>query len=445
MDNRAIVIGGSMSGLLTARVLSDFFAEVTIIERDSLSNEGEHRRGVPQSRHAHGLLAGGSDELEDLFPAILDELVEAGALRADVVNDGRWYFEGGPLRRSPSGTNGILLSRPLLEGGVRRRVRSLRNVTIVDGVSVRGLLHADGRVVGVNTDSETLRADLVVDCSGRASKSLKWLELMNFPQPLEEKVEMNVAYTTRLFRRSERDLKGDLFAVVPATPQKAQSGVLLAQENDRWIVGLVSRFGIQPPADIDGFREFARDLEAPYIYDAIRNAEPIGEAATMRFPSSIRRRFERLRRHPEGFLVCGDAICSFNPVYGQGMTVAAMQAKSLHDLLSVGVEDLARRFYRAAAKVIDTPWALAVGSDLRMPETKGKRTLAGKLMGWYVSKLHKFAHTSAEAATSFLRVAQLLDDPAVLLRPGLVFRVLTNTTARPKRAKASHPVLARPQ
>ena len=445
MNNKAIVIGGSMSGLLAARVLSDFFAEVVVIERDSLAREGEHRRGVPQSRHAHGLLAGGSDELEDLFPAILDELVEAGALRADVVNDGLWHFEGAPLRRSPSGTNGILLSRPLLEGGVRKRVRALRNVTIVDGVSVRGLLHADGRVVGVNTDTETLRADLVVDCSGRASKSLKWLAAMNFPRPLEEEVEMNVAYTTRLFRRRERDLNGDLFAVVPATPKKAESGVLLAQENDRWIVGLVSRFGIQPPADLDGFREFARDLEAPYIYDAIRDAEPIGDAATMRFPSSIRRRFERLRRHPEGFLVCGDAICSFNPVYGQGMTVAAMQAKALHDLLSVGIEDLASRFYKAAAKVIDTPWALAVGSDLRMPETKGKRTLAGKFMGWYVSKLHKFAHTSAEAATSFLRVAQLLDDPAVLLRPGLVFKVLTNTTARPKRAKLNRPVLARPQ
>jgi hypothetical protein len=133
----------------------------------------------------------------------------------------------------------------------------------------------------------------VVDCSGRASKSLKWLSELNFPPPLEEKVEMNVAYTTRLFRRSERDLNGDLFAVVPATPRKAESGVLLAQENDRWIVGLVSRFGIQPPADIEGFREFARDLEAPYIYDAIRNARPIGDAAIMRFPSSIRRRFRR--------------------------------------------------------------------------------------------------------------------------------------------------------
>lgn len=424
MKNKAIVIGASMSGLLAARVLSDFFREVVIVERDSLAYEYEHRRGVPQSRHAHGLLAGGSDVLENFFPGITQELADAGAVRADVVNDGRWFFEGACLRRTPSTTIGILLSRPLLESTVRGRVRKIGNVAIMDGRSVRHLVNTGGRVMGVRTDDETLRANLVVDASGRGSQSLKWLEAMRFPLPREEKVEINVAYTTRLFRRRETDMNGDLFGVVPATPGKPQSGVLLAQENGLWIAGLMARFGIQPPEDIDGFLDFAKNLEAPFIYDTIRTAKPVGVAMTMRFPSSIRRRFEELHQTPHGFLVFGDAICSFNPVYGQGMTVAAMQAKALGDQLSSDAENLSAAFYKAAAKAIDTPWALAVGSDLKMPETKGNRTLAGKLLGWYVARLHKFAHTDADAAATFLRVAQLLEDPSALLRPRLAIRVL---------------------
>jgi len=419
----ALIIGGSMAGLLAARVLSDFYNDVTIVERDPLDTE-DHRRGVPQSRHAHGLLAGGLQVIEEFFPGITKEMIGRGAVPADVANDGRWFFEGGCLSRGPSGNMGILLSRPLLENSVRSRVRKLENVRFFTDCSVRHLTSLGSTVTGVRTEEDIIKADLVIDASGRGSKTPTWLESLKFPVPREEKVEINIAYTTRFFRRKEGDLGGDTFGACPAEIHNTNSGVILAQEGDRWIVTLIGRFGIQPPQDPQGFMEFAKTLEAPFIYDVVRYAEPIGEATSMRFPASLRRRYEELRRHPKGLLVFGDAICSFNPVYGQGMSVAALQAKALQRQLLRGSEDLAARFYSNASKVLDAPWNIAVGADLKMPETVGKRTLAGKFIGWYISKLHQFAHHNTNAAQAFLRVTQLLDEPSVLLRPGLALPVL---------------------
>ena len=429
---KALVIGGSMSGLLAARILSDFYDEVTILERDDLSNEVENRRGVPQGWHAHGLLAGGSQVLEELFPDISTELAAAGAVTADVVKDGKWFFEGDCLVQVPSGTSGLLLSRPFLENAVRRRVRSLDRIRIIDNCAVRDLIVYGVCVKGVITDDKWLEADLVIDTSGRGSQSLKWLGSYGFPTPIEERVEIDIAYTTRYFRRRKSDLGGELFAVVNPSPENANSGVILAQEGDRWVVTLIGRFGVRPPEDMEGFTEFAKGLNAPFIYDVVRNAEPIGGACTMRFPASVRRRYEKLRQLPKGFLSFGDAVCSFNPAYGQGMSVAAMQARALREQLANSGEDLAKRFYRSASKVIDTPWTIAVGSDLRMPQVEGKRTAAGRPMNWYIGRLHKLGHYDGEAALAFLRVAQLLDEPSSLMHPKLTWRVLTaNFSRRP--------------
>ena len=424
MNEKAIVIGASMSGLLAARVLSDFYDEVIILERDTFSDQIENRRGVPQGRHAHAILSGGSQALERQFPGITEELVQAGAILSDVSNDGRWFFEGAALKRTPSSTRAILASRPLLECTIRNQVRSLPGVTIKEGQSVKHLHYSGGRVKGVRTGDGIRHADLVVDASGRGSESPKWLEWLRFPEPREETVEVNVAYTTRLFRRHPNDIDGDLFSVIPATADTPHSGVILAQEGDRWIATLVGRFGQLPPTDLEGFIGFAKGLNDSYMYRAIRYAEPIGDAMTMRFPASIRRRYEDVPKSPSGFLVFGDAICSFNPVYGQGMTVATLQADALREQLSKGGEDLPKRFYRAAAKLIDNPWNIAVGSDLRLPETKGRRTLGAKVMNWYIARLHKLGHRDAQAAQAFLRVTQLLDEPSSLLQPRLALRVL---------------------
>lgn len=425
--SHAALVGGSMAGLLCARVLSDHFHRVTILERDRFPTGPDNRRGVPQGRHAHGLLASGGQVIEQLFPGISSELVAAGAIAGDPVRDARWFIEGACLDRSPSGLKGLVMSRPLLEAAVRKRVLALPNVAARENVTVDGLAKSPdhARVAGVHIGDETLHADLVVDCSGRGSHSPRWLESLGYAQPVEDRVEISVAYTTRSFRRHPLHLNGDVAVVVPATPEGKRGGVLLAQEGDRWTLTLIGYFGQVAPSELDGFIEYARSLPTPCIYEAIRDAEPLGEPASSRYPASTRRRYERLDRFPEGFLVFGDAICSFNPIYGQGMSVSALEAEQLAAVLArKSPGTLAKQFFRQAAKVIDIPWGITVGSDLRMKETVGPRTPAVKFINWYMSKLHRAAHRDPVASLAFHRVGNLLAPPPTVLHPRLAARVL---------------------
>jgi 2-polyprenyl-6-methoxyphenol hydroxylase-like FAD-dependent oxidoreductase len=431
MENRAaarkhaIVIGGSVAGLLAACVLSDRYEHITVIDRDAFPAFGEHRRGVPQSVHTHGLLAGGHRAMNRFFPGLSDELLAAGAVAADVLAHSRWYFEGGLLSRCASDLDGLLLSRPLLEGVIRKRVQQIRNVTMIESCAVESLTVSNDklRVTGVRTATEMIPADLVVDASGRGSHSPAWLEANGYAKPNEERVEVSISHTTRLFRRSVKDLNGDCAVIVPATPDGKCGGVMLAQEGLRWIVTLVGYFGRSAAGDLDGFTEFARRLASPDIYDLIRKAEPIGDAHTSRFPASVRRYYEKLDRFPEGFLVFGDAVCSFNPVYGQGMSVAALQATALARLLAVG-QLSSREFFARVAKVVDSPWKTAVAADLRFPETVGPSTMAVDFINWYLPKLRKAAHRDPALSVAFMRVSNLVALPSSLMHPGIIMRVV---------------------
>jgi 2-polyprenyl-6-methoxyphenol hydroxylase-like FAD-dependent oxidoreductase len=423
----AVVIGGSMCGLVAALVLSDRFEHVTLLDRDTFPAVGQQRRGVPQGLHTHGLLASGRSVLENLFPGISDELIACGAPSGDVLATSRWFFEGACLSRCASGLMGLLVSRPLLEGTVRRRLLAISNVTAIEGSVVDGLTASthNRRVTGVRLQrGEMIAADLVVDASGRGSHSPAWLESMGFPRPEEEKVEVAIAYTTRLFRRRADHLDGDSAVVIPPTPDGKRGGVILAQEGERWIVTLVGYFGRVAPTDLNGFIEFAKTLPAPYIHEVISDAEPIGDASSARFPHSIRRRYDKLRSFPEGYLVLGDAVCSFNPIYGQGMSAAAQQSEALQQCLAGGDKDLALRFFTRASKVVDIPWSIAVGSDLRIPETIGPRNAGANFVNWYIAKLHKAAHRDPRASLAFLKVANLLAPPPSIMHPRMVMRVL---------------------
>ncbi|HYL38231.1 MAG TPA: FAD-dependent monooxygenase [Bryobacteraceae bacterium] len=422
----AVVVGGSMAGLLCARVLADHCERVTILERDSFPAAVENRRGVPQGRHTHGLLASGRQVLERFFPGISEELVQAGAVPGDVARDCRWFFGGACLAKFTSGMQGLLMSRPFLEAAVRSKVLALPNLWVRENTIVDGLASTadNARVIGVRIGNETLAADLVVDTTGRGSHSPQWLESMGYPKALEERVEVALAYTTRFFRRRPQHLDGDGAAIIPPTPEGKRGGVMLAQEGNRWTLTLIGHFGQAAPPELEGFIEYARTLPAPYIYDVIRDAEPLGEPATARFPASARRRYEKLRQFPEGYLVFGDAISSFNPIYGQGMSVAALEAVELDRTLAEGENNLARRFFRRAAKVVDIPWAVAVGNDLRMKETIGPRNAGVKVINWYLSKLHNAAHHDPVPALAFHRVGNLLAPPPSVLHPRVAWRVL---------------------
>lgn len=430
---RAVVLGGSMAGLLAARALSEYFETVTILERDALPREAAHRRGVPQSRHTHGLLASGIGVLERLFPGLGAELRAGGAVPCDSLRDLRWVFEGAPLAQCASGIDGLMLSRPCLEAAVRRRTLATAGIEVREGCQVEGLLAgaAGDRIAGVRLkDGTTIAADLVVDATGRGSRLPEWLTALGYEAPVEERVQIGLTYTTRYFRRQPGHLQGDAGAIVPPTPEGKRGGVMIAQEGDRWSVTLIAHFVPGAPMDLAGFVDFATHLPSRDIHDVVSQAEPIGDPVTSKFPASVRRRYEHLSRWPDGVLTLGDAICSFNPIYGQGMSVSALEAEALHDVLATGRHDLARRFFRAAARIVDTPWTTAVGNDLRMPETVGPRSLGGRLINTYMARLHRAAHHDGVLAVRFMRVANLLAPPPTLLAPSSVWRVLRGSSGR---------------
>ncbi|GAB4122904.1 MAG: FAD-binding monooxygenase [Roseiflexaceae bacterium] len=436
MPTHAIIIGASMAGLLTARVLSRFVDQVTILERDPVQDTPEARRGQPQTRHTHALLAQGHQVIEQLFPGLTATAVAEGAISGDMAERSWWYTFGGYRRRFPSGYHGILSSRPFLEWQVRRRLLELPNITLRDQVVVDRLItNANNqRILGVAITQrgdtaihEQLSADLVIDCTGRGSQSPKWLEAIGYGRPPEQIVKVDMGYATRVYRAIPGDQHEANSFLSFQTPPAKCAGFAFRIEGDRWIVTIGGHHGMHAPTDQAGFLEFARNLPTPEIYDLISRAEPLSEIMAYKIPSSLRRNYEQMRRFPEGYLVLGDAICSFNPIYGQGMTSAALQAQALDQLLSRRhgmLTGLAKPFFRQAAKVIDIPWQLAVGEDFRFPETSGPKAFGTDLINQYVAMIHRATHRDPVVYGAFLKVMNLIATPTSLFAPDILWRVI---------------------
>lgn len=433
IGDRAVVIGGSMTGLLAARVLSDAYAEVTVVERDGLEATTAPRRGVPQGRHIHGLMAAGQHALEKLFPGFGEDLTARGVPVMDQLREARVYLSGHRLERAESGIVVVSASRPFLEGYVRERVRARPGVTFMGSCDAVGLVTtADAsRVTGARvirradgSAEERLDADLVVDATGRGSRTAVWLEGLGHARPAVDTISIGVGYASGTFRLAPGALDGDLAVINAPTPSHPRGGGLTALEGDRHVVTLMGMLGDHPPTDPEGFRAFAASLQFPDIHDAIREAEPLGPVVPFRFPASIRRRYERLPRLPEGLLVMGDALCSFNPIYGQGMTVAALEALALGAHLDTGRALDARRVMRDLARSVDLPWDLAAGGDLAFPGVEGSRSLKVRLGNAYIPRLHAAAAHDPGLGVAFLRVAGMLDRPQQLFRPDIALRVL---------------------
>jgi 2-polyprenyl-6-methoxyphenol hydroxylase-like FAD-dependent oxidoreductase len=431
IGEHAVVIGASMGGLLAARALADFYGKVTVLERDGFPVADVPRKGVPQGKHAHGLLARGRTVIENFFPGWTDEVVGCGGIRGDIAGDVNWIGHGVAIKSAPSDLVGLLAARPVLEGNVRRRLLALPNVRAIERCAVQGPVADEARaaVRGVrvkvdNQAEETIHADLVIDASGRGSSSPAWLESLGFQRPAEEKIDIGIGYTTRVYRRRPTDLGGKLAVVVAGSGPNWRNGTILFQTEDRWIVSIGGYFGDHAPDDNQLFAAYAGSLPTPDIHDIVAHAEPLTEFVSYRYPCNLRRRYERLARFPGNYLVFGDAMCSFNPVYGQGMTVAAQEAALLQECLCDGDANLARRFFKAAKTAIDTPWDIAVGNDLRHPQVSGTRSPKVRFINWYIGKLHIAARSDAVLANAFLKVANLVMSPTGLLHPSVVMRVI---------------------
>jgi 2-polyprenyl-6-methoxyphenol hydroxylase-like FAD-dependent oxidoreductase len=447
IGDRAVVLGAGIAGLLATRVLADSYGQVTVIDRDELPDTPMHRRGVPHGRHLHALAARGQQTLEELFGGLTGELVAHGAPAGNLLTDARLYLSGHRLRQADTGLVLLCASRPFLESHIRARLRAFPNVVFLDRRDIVGLATTpDGRrVTGARvlrradgSAEELVGADLVVDATGRGSRTPVWLDALGYPQPDKEPVRIGLGYATRTYRLPPGALGGDLAVLQAATPQHPRFGALQRLEGDRWMLTLAGILGDHPPTDPNGFLAFARSLRFPDIYEAVRDAEPLDDPVGFRFPASVRHRYERLDRFPDGLLVLGDAVASFNPIYGQGMSVAAVEALALRRHLERGIEPQPRRWFRDLAHVVDVPWDMSAGGDLVFPGVPGRRTLKGRLLNAYLTRLHAAAAHDASLASAFIRVAGLVAPPQTLLRPQVAVRVL-RASLHPAAGTPGHP------
>jgi 2-polyprenyl-6-methoxyphenol hydroxylase-like FAD-dependent oxidoreductase len=429
----AIVLGGSMTGLATARALTNHFDRVTLVERDELPPGTGIRKGVPQSQHAHGVLPSGYRVLDDYFPGMMDELVAGGAMRGDLTGDFLWYQYGGWKLRADCGLGAIVVSRPFLERAVREHVMALAKVTVLQGHGVEEPVHdgAKRRVTGVlvrnrSTNAvSTLDADLVVDALGRGSSSPKWLAVWGYGAVAETSVPIEVGYATGVFERRPGDFFGSVGGVIAGTaPQSTRFAAVLGAEDNRWVITLAGCLRDYPPTDLEGWRAFARTLPTPDTYDLVKDREPMGPLASYRFPANRQVHYETLKEFPAGYLVIGDAVCSFNPIYGQGMSVALSEAKALDRCLAAGADNLAKRFFREVTRIAASPWAIATGEDYRYPQVEGKRPPGFGLVSRYMERAHRVAGSDPVVLKRFFEVASLLAPPPAMMAPWIAWRVL---------------------
>jgi 2-polyprenyl-6-methoxyphenol hydroxylase-like FAD-dependent oxidoreductase len=444
MGKKAIVIGAGMGGLSAARAIADYFEQVVVLERDTLPADPIPRIGTPQAQHVHVLLTSGLNALRALFPHFEQDLIQAGAVPLRVALDVRLERPGfNPFPQRDLGWLVYSMSRPLLEHTVRRQLAGYPNITVRQLCRAENVLtNSDGgRVRAVQCEtrdgsSEVLPAEVVIDASGRGNPTLALLKSLGRPPPEETIIGVDYRYTTALIPippTAPPEWKGVFtFAEAPASTCGA---LMLPIEGNRWIVGLGGAHGASAPAEWDGFLTFAQQLRTPTVYDAIKHSTPPDRLPQFGFPESVWRHFERLPDLPTGLLPVGDAICRFNPIYGQGMSVAAQEAFILHRLLksrsALGdpLVGLSAAFFQEAVPLIDAPWAIAANLDFVYPQTRGQRPadLEGTLK--FGAALNRIAARDPAVHKLTLEVQHLLKPRGALLTPELVQRVQAEMAA----------------
>ena len=444
--HHAVVIGGSVAGLMAAQVLSRHFAAVTVLDRDELADEHPPngtlpRKGVPQGQHVHVLLSSGLQALAQCFPGFLAEMQQDGVDKVAWSEEMRWFQHGSWKTRRPCGLDFYPQGRPALEARIRARVRQSPVISLMGGCRVQGLLWGGGKaqlpeVRGVRFESggeaHELLADLVVDAGGRGSGLLGWLAAEGCAPPPKESLAIDLVYVSRVYRQPAaassppRDWKG--LAVHPL-PDSPRGGILLPLDDRRWIVTLFGYAGAHPGSTPEDFLAFTRSLPVPDLHAALQDAEPLSAPVRYAYPQQVWQRFDQVKHFPAGLLPLGDVVCSVDPVFGQGMTLACQQALALDRLLAVrrgsaAAEPLHRAYFRACKAVIEVPWLITQAEALRFAATPGHRSLKIRLLQAYTGQVFALSAQHVGVYRAFLDVMHLTAGPSALLRPAVLGRVL---------------------
>lgn len=436
MLDHAIVMGGSVAGLCAAAALTEVAKSVTLLERDGDPHGAIPRKGTPQSHHAHVLLNLGARSLAALFPGVIADLHTRGAVQGDSAEICRWFIHG---QWRPSFVKGLAISlqtRPMLEAALRESLQARGGVTLrFDAAIDEPIFDAGTRAVrGVRmTGGEQLDADLVVDATGRGSKSPKWLEQWGFGRPKQQQVEVGLAYVSGLFE-VPRDAAPPVEAVMiyprpPTNPRgpthatNKRGGVAFHVEGDRWMVTLFGYHGDHAPTDPAAFRTWAGSLAENDIQRLLESSTSIGELRKFTYPKQVRNLYEKLPRLPGNYVVLGDAMCSFDPVFGQGMSVASAEAVVMRRLIaSKGVRPKA--IQAAFGGIIDDPWQLASAEAHLWSETHGWKPPGVGLLHKFTARMHSAAAIDNDVYSAFLDVVHLDKRPTSLFRPRLLRKIM---------------------
>jgi 2-polyprenyl-6-methoxyphenol hydroxylase-like FAD-dependent oxidoreductase len=430
---KAIVIGGSVAGMLAARALADFYEKIIVIEKDEKSDSYSTRKGVPQGAQGHVLLKSGEEIIEGMFPGILDEMRQNGSVESDFAGNVSWFHHGCSKVTYHSGVSITQQSRPFLEGHIQRKLEKLSNIEFMYKCKVKKLRldghkeiksiiaeQSDGSIVEIDTD-------LVIDASGPASLTPKWLQEFGFKVPVKTEVKIDLFYASMIYKDLSPNA-GDWHSllVYPNPAEMDRGGSISPIEGDRYHIMLLGYGDHSPPHDLRGFLQYAKSLDQPNVYEAIKNGVADSEIQVYRFPSLHRYHYEKQSDFPSGLLVIGDAFCRLDPLFGQGMSIAAKEAELLSKVLRKydSKKQLTHHFHRQTSKIIDVPWLIALTEDFRFRTTTGRKPMGLSFLQWYVKKVVYACEQNKDVYSQFIKVLHLKAHPASLFKPNLLAGVL---------------------
>lgn len=430
LPKKAIVVGGSVAGLLAAHVLSNHFEDVTLIEKDNYPDDDAPRQGVPQANHVHILLVKGKMILENFFPELEKDLLKKGANKIDFLDDSRYRLPTGWAPKFKSGIITFTCTRILLENTIRDQIKKNSKIKIEQGVHITSLgIEKQNKIYAKTKDGKKIQGDLIVDCTGRNTKTPTWLEDIGFSKPKETKIDSFIRYSTRRYTPSKKDRNWKMLVILNKPTSNPRIGGIYPIEDGKWLVGLYSIGKEHPPTDEKGFLEFTKHLESQEIYESLKDAVPDSEISGFHVQGSRKYHYEEMNLWPENFIVLGDAVSVFNPFYGQGITSAALGAKELDDMLVNGKLDqnFTKKFQKRLAKVISLPWVLGTSEDLRWPTTVGdKPTTITKMVQNHAQKVLLLAPSSNLATKSFLEMMHMIKSPGVIYHPLILLQLIVN-------------------